>query len=574
MRSTLQIAVRTIHCPATRDADKVGWVSRAAGGKSMKTGVILGLGAGLAIMAALPAYSQTSEDSSLEAACRATETSQPASCSCTITKARAAGVSNAQLVSLFRDDGQSEPVDQASYGRFWQVKTQCIGEATLVSMGISAANPLPGVPAHMRPGMPLGGVAPAPAGSGVLPPAPPAGIRPDGPTQVAPQSVPLAAPTSGSSTEGSLAVGQNIPVSVSQRSYEYEGMTRVAIGEKYTFPNFDYEFSYDPVIRDNPQLFALAKGAAMQDQRRWQDDFDRPSKIRNMAGYSWSALGSLGRLIPIGISGYTNNHPQGEFIEALLWDADTGREVAWTDVFDAGLWNGRIRREYCTGLQAQRRERGTDQNTSCPDFDRLQIGFTKDERGHTQLELTALAYIAGSYAEGPYAVELPLDAVLLRGVREPYRQTLGASGVTGAIALRDRLAPIQGEYDAESGCSMDIYFLPANGRMPASVDQAFAHVRTQVHSLFATSVTTSIRHPDGWNLSGWKITYNGTTTVLEPVPGSKGLFRKGALSLNVNRIAEALYDPKEPSFGFVHMRLEIEDEGMKESFEAMQFGGC
>ena len=527
------------------------------------------------MFAVLPGHSQTSEDSSLEAACRATEVAQSASCFCTITKARAAGVSNAQLASLFRDDGLSEPVDQASYGRFWQVKTQCIGEATLASIGISAANPLPGVPAHMQPGMPLGGAVPAPAGSGALPPAPPAAIRTGGPTQIAPQSVPLAAPTSGSSTEGSLAVGQNIPVSVSQRSYEYEGMTHISIIEEYAFPNFDYEFSYDPAIRDNRDLFVRAKSAALEDQKRWQEDYNTPSQIRDMAGYSWSALGALGRLMPIAISGYTNNRPQGGFLGALLWDAEAGREIAWTDVFDAGLWNGRIRREYCEGLQAQRRKRGMDQNRSCPDFDRLQIGFAKDERGgQIQLELTALAYIAGSYAEGPYAVELPLDAVILGGVREPYRETLGASGGTGAVALHDRLAPVEGEFDADSGCSTDIYFLPANGRMPASVDQAFTHIRTQGRSLFATSVATSIRHPDGWNLSGWKINYNGTTMVLEPVPGSQGLFRKGSLSMSVNRIAEALYDPNEPSFGFIHMRVDFEDGGQRDSFEAMQLGGC
>lgn len=100
--------------------------------------------------------SQGPDDAALEAACRATEMTAPDSCPCTIEKARGAGLENAELASLFKDDGHSQPVDQAKYGRFWQVKSQCIADATMAAMGISPGNPLPGVPANMRPGMPLG----------------------------------------------------------------------------------------------------------------------------------------------------------------------------------------------------------------------------------------------------------------------------------------------------------------------------------------------------------------------------------------------------------------------------------
>jgi len=128
----------------------------------MKTKVLLGLGAGLAGLAALPGYSQTSSDAQLEASCRATEATMPDSCPCTITQSRAVGLSNSELASLFKDDGHSQPVDQAKYSLFWQVKSKCIADTMMANMGISANNPLPGIPESMRPQMPAQAPGPVP----------------------------------------------------------------------------------------------------------------------------------------------------------------------------------------------------------------------------------------------------------------------------------------------------------------------------------------------------------------------------------------------------------------------------
>lgn len=104
-----------------------------------------------------PLASQGGKDAALDAACRSTEVTAPESCPCTITAARKAGLNDTELASLFKDDGHSQPVDHAKYGRFWQVKSQCIADATMAKMGITPGNPLPGVPANMRPGMPFPG---------------------------------------------------------------------------------------------------------------------------------------------------------------------------------------------------------------------------------------------------------------------------------------------------------------------------------------------------------------------------------------------------------------------------------
>lgn len=49
------------------------------------------------------------------------------------------------------------------------------------------------------------------------------------------------------------------------------------------------------------------------------------------------------------------------------------------------------------------------------------------------MTFTALAYVAGSYAEGPYQITIPIKGALLAAVREPYRASLGAPKGDAAI---------------------------------------------------------------------------------------------------------------------------------------------
>lgn len=172
------------------------------------SGLAAGLTGGLVPGLTTQAASQSGSDGALVAACQATEITAPDSCACTVTKARGVGLKDAELASLFKDDGHTQPVSQQSYSKFWQVKSQCIADATMAKMGISPSNPLPGIPAHMRPGMPLPtGAPPAPPHSLPAPgvpasAAPKVAASPSLPARVqaqpaavsAPQSAPQSAP--------------------------------------------------------------------------------------------------------------------------------------------------------------------------------------------------------------------------------------------------------------------------------------------------------------------------------------------------------------------------------------------
>ncbi|MEM1133424.1 MAG: hypothetical protein AAGH53_10830 [Pseudomonadota bacterium] len=408
-----------------------------------------------------------SDDAALEKLCRSTEVTAPDSCSCTITKARAANVSDSDMQSLFTDDGHSSPVDQGVYGRFWQIKAQCIADATMASMGISPGNPLPGVPANMRPQMP-GAVAPPAAAA---------------------TAAPAAAPTVATASAGLLSVGSGVSVSVEKRSND--AGDQMFIEETYSLPNFDFVFDYNQAIADSPKLRAKAKASGEAEMAEWSSIFDRPERIRPYAQHGWSTYGSKGRLLTVSVTGSTNNRPQGQFIDDFLWDTEGDREIAWTDVFDARVWNGKVRRQFCAGLQAERIKRGTQQSTFCPEFDKLLINFEQAESGQSQLSFGALAYIAGSYAEGAYDIRIPLDQNLLAAVQPEYRSTfdLGSADGATALSLVDRLgAVILGppHFRQQPDCVEEIYLAPENAGSPRNIEDIQALIARSGGLIFAT----------------------------------------------------------------------------------------
>lgn len=73
-------------------------------------------------------------DDSLVQLCRQHELAVPASCACTVAQARSQGVKESDLRSLLTDDGKKRPVSESTYVAFWQLKTKCIGEATMAGL--------------------------------------------------------------------------------------------------------------------------------------------------------------------------------------------------------------------------------------------------------------------------------------------------------------------------------------------------------------------------------------------------------------------------------------------------------
>ncbi|MEL6239385.1 MAG: hypothetical protein AAFQ90_12455, partial [Pseudomonadota bacterium] len=413
----------------------------------MKTKALLVLGAGICALAALPGHSQTSSDAALEASCRATEVTMPDSCPCTIVKAREVGVSDAELASLFKDDGHSQPVDQGKYGAFWQVKSQCIADTMMASLGVSQDNPLPGVPPQMRPQMPAAPQTPPPPPALVTPPSvafnpppPPALVTPPSvatstrsappviSTQAQAAEVGLAAASPSHSAIAPAGVATSTKVTTRENGDE-------VVETKYSFQGSDYYFNYNKALEGMPGVLERAHSLLAEDLARIAE-FDGPSNrsYRDEENTFWSIGTQLGPLAPIIASGYTNNRPAGQFLYSGIYDTRLGREIAWSDVFEPRVWNGAMREHYCAGLQAERLAKDTwEYSTFCPEFSALIIDFEPQDDGSMKLSFAAYNGVAGSYAEGPYESQIPLTAELLSAVRPAYRDVF--AGVTPSSEL-------------------------------------------------------------------------------------------------------------------------------------------
>lgn len=389
-----------------------------------------------------PLASQRSGDGQLEASCRATEATMPASCSCTVTKARAAGLSDAELTSLFKDDGRSQPVAQAKYSAFWQVKVQCIADATMAQMGISPGNPLPGVPAHMRPGAPLGNAPGAPARSSTPP---------------VPASARIAAADNRCEVDGFADPGD---VAIC-------GDTGV----------FETRLVYDRALEAHPALLAQLKQRAeaiFAEAARGRTQRDRYDYV-----VAWDLASQAGPLVSV--TGADGDTSRGRLAgsTALLWDAERGQMIAWEGVFGKGFWNGRIEREYCQALRArfaQMQAQSGEAFRQCPRLDALTISLVKKASGQHVLSFSAAPGVITGYATSALydEIELPLDAALLAAVQPPYRAALGAPGATAAKApaLVDRLGTVvlgPPHFAQAPECVTEFYLQPTRIGNPGSI---------------------------------------------------------------------------------------------------------
>lgn len=391
----------------------------------MDAKVLVGVGAGLAALAALPGLSQTSGDAALEAACRAAEVTSPASCPCTITKARAAGVTDAQLASLFKDDGHSKPVPQAVYSRFWQVKSQCIADAMMANLGVSPGNPLPGVPEYMRP-KPPGSDQGAPVSA-----APPPYARPL-PSNRQVGVVPVRAPSAGPACDGGpFSDPQDIAVCGDTGKLETKLL-------------------YDRALEDYPALLNELKRRA---QKTFTEVSGRLTR-RDPYGYivSWDLVSANGPLISVAGADGDTSRGRLDGSTALVWDKDRNTLIEWRDVFGAQAWDGPVRARYCTALRAraaESREPGGPLFASCPALDPLTITLIDKDAGTKALSVSAPVGVLASYATSALydGIEVPVDSALVAAAAPRFRDALGGTAappargsLTGVPELADGFA--------------------------------------------------------------------------------------------------------------------------------------
>jgi hypothetical protein len=145
----------------------------------------------------------------------------------------------------------------------------------------------------------------------------------------------------------------------------------------------------------------------------------------------WSIAGDTDALMSLGatIYGYSGGAHGNTSFASLLWDVTSGRAVMLTELFtDRYGALAEIDARYCSSLldMQRERERGLQDGGwgNCPLLHE-QIVFPAAEPGEpfTQFQILIAPYIAGSYADGPFEISVPVTSALLALVRPEYRDS-------------------------------------------------------------------------------------------------------------------------------------------------------
>jgi hypothetical protein len=124
--------------------------------------------------------------------------------------------------------------------------------------------------------------------------------------------------------------------------------------------------------------------------------------------------------------------------KGLLWDRSAGREIGFADLFTGGAAaiDRLFRASYCAALgKARAEKRGSaeepaakdDPFSQCPKFADLAV-IPSGKAGQPMREITFHAdpYVAGPYAEGDYAITLPVTADGIAALKPAYRSSFEA----------------------------------------------------------------------------------------------------------------------------------------------------
>ncbi|MEO1487920.1 MAG: hypothetical protein AAFR88_00595 [Pseudomonadota bacterium] len=481
----------------------------------MKTTQLLAIGVGLAAGISAPLLSQRSNEAALEAACRATEVSAPQSCTCTIAAARDAGITDAQMASLFQDDGHSNPVPGQTYTRFWQVKSKCMSEAMLAQMGVTPGNPLPGVPTNMLPGNIPGAIPNVPQ---MTPP--PSTVTRQPPTQVARQApVPQASsprrdlqPTTrrdlaSAAPQSSPARTPSAPSATDRsgnpcNSYGGPGYVKEC-GDTGTIWTV---FEYDPRIAQYPGLMREVGDDAvnvMMGYSRGQSE-----RAPYPFGLVWSISSINGRLISLSAAHGEQSRGRYGAVYDMLWDTKLDRSVQWQDVFGADVWRGYVQSEYCQALRQRFAEmaQGGERLDKCPSLGRLSKVLRNTESGSRVLSFSASPGVIASYASSAIydGVELPLTGELLAAVKPPYREALGASGARrmpndGSSAFIARLGDVQlgpPHLQQTPDCVTEMYLQPGDIGQPTGIEAIREIIKRSPKLVMV--ISAGMLGQDGW----------------------------------------------------------------------------
>jgi hypothetical protein len=144
----------------------------------------------------------------------------------------------------------------------------------------------------------------------------------------------------------------------------------------------------------------------------------------------WQVVANLPRYLSLSatISLYTGGAHGNSGFEALVWDREAEAAFDPKAMFtsEAALQDA-LGAAWCTALKAEKFEKmGADFVDDgffpCPPITDLTLLLgSSDRKAFNRIGLIAAPYVAGSYAEGPYEVTLPVTSAVLAAVKPEYQ---------------------------------------------------------------------------------------------------------------------------------------------------------
>lgn len=209
-------------------------------------------------------------------------------------------------------------------------------------------------------------------------------------------------------------------------------------------PDYAFAFVYPAAATQNPALIALLREQAEADQARMAQESEafgteRPGLFTYDAEWRMDALTPELAAASGTLRTYTGGAHGGLEYRAILIDRRQGHRIALNELFAPNLFEhslfGRkirgiraVQASFCRALTAQVRERREQPaaEVACPDIEDQPVTFVCSARGRIEAMRALIEpYAVGSWAEGPYEVDFPVDAQMIGNMKRRYRVAFG-----------------------------------------------------------------------------------------------------------------------------------------------------
>ncbi|MEM6857295.1 MAG: DUF4163 domain-containing protein [Pseudomonadota bacterium] len=254
--------------------------------------------------------------------------------------------------------------------------------------------------------------------------------------------VPLAVMGCSSTDETGVSVGAS-PASAQETAQASGGADAAGEGRSIEIKTDAITFNYSwPAIAQgidglNAELEKRAEAAKTQSvgyAESAKADADKGDYTFRSHSYDggWEVAADLPGFLSLGGGRWTYTggaHGNSDY-ESLLWDKTAAQVIEPLDLFTSPTaFREAVREFYCSRLMDARGERigkemvrGTDIYESCPELSELAVVMVS-ENGATfdRIDMIAAPYVAGSYAEGSYTVEMAVDSAVRDAVKPEYK---------------------------------------------------------------------------------------------------------------------------------------------------------